>query len=201
MKDGTLILCQILRVSEPDSVIQFCIRESGELTVKKIQTAFVDSYLWPGKEEAAKYAKMLGAKTIHDGEIYKEYWYVKPPSPNQELTSSEMAERELKKGSTLVKASFAVISAGLVTAIFIPKLIKEPTIQGSNINSYPDDFKTYENTVKALQIAGIGVIVVGAAIGLSSVPHFKKAELLKQESGKGLSIIVNSNGLCMAYKF
>lgn len=201
MKDGTLMLCQILRISEPDSIIQFCIRESGELSVKKVQTAFVDSYSWPGKEQVAKYSKMLGVKSIHDGEIYKEYWYIKPPSPNQELTGSEMAEKELKKGSTLVKASFAVISAGLVTAIFIPKLIKEPTIQGSNINSYPGEFKTYENTVKALQIAGIGVIVVGTAIGLSSLPHFKKSNLLKQESGKGLSLFVNSNGLCMAFNF
>lgn len=201
MKDGTEILCQVLRVSEPDSIIQFCIRESGELSVKKVHTVFVDSYSWSGKEQAAKYSKMLGAKSIHDGDIYKGYWDIKPPLPNQELTNSEMAEKELKKGSTLVKASFAVISAGLVTAIFIPKLINEPSITGSNMYSFPEDFKAYENTVKTLQIAGIGVIIVGAAIGLSSVPHFKKAKLLNQESGKGLSILVNSNGVCVAFKF
>jgi hypothetical protein len=201
MKDGVEILCQVLRVLEPDSVIQFCIRENGELKVKKVQTAFVESYAWPGKAQAAKYSKMLGAKTIQDGEIYKDYWYIKPPSPKQELTSTEMAEKEINKGSTLVKTSFAVISAGLVTAIFVPKLIKEPTIQGSNMHSYPEDFKVYDNTVKALQIAGIGVIVIGTAIGLSSLPHFKNAKLLKKESGKGLSLFTNRDGLCLAFKF
>ncbi len=140
MKDGTDILCQIVRVSEPDSVIQFCTRENGDLKLKKIQIAFVDSYSWPGKEQAEKYAKMLGAKTMHDGEIYKKYWHIKPPSPIHELTSTELAVKELNRGSALVKASFAVISAGMVTAIFVPKLISEPSIQGSNMYSYPDDF-------------------------------------------------------------
>ncbi|MEI8048544.1 MAG: hypothetical protein WCI92_14275 [Bacteroidota bacterium] len=200
MKDGTEILCQIVRISEPDSVIQFCTRENGELKVMKIQTAFVDSYSWPGKEQADKYAKMLGAKTIHDGEIYKEYWRIKPPSPIRERTSTELATKKLNKGSALVKASFAVISAGMVTAIFVPKLISEPSIQGSNMYSYPEDFKAYENTVRALQIAGIGVMVIGAAIGLSSVPHFKKAKLLRQEPGKGLSISTGRDGLCLAFK-
>lgn len=201
MKDGTEILCQILNVSEPDSVIQFCIRESGELSVKKVHTAFVDYYSWSGKEQAAKYSKMLGAKSIHDGEIYKGYWYIKPPSTNHELTSSEMAEKELKKGSTLVKVSFAVISAGLVTAIFIPKLINEPTLQGSNMYSYPEDFKTYENTVKALQVAGIGIILAGTITGFLAIPHFKKAKLLKLESGKEISISSGRDGLCLAFSF
>lgn len=201
MKDGTEILCQILRVSEPDSVIQFCIRESGELTVKKIQTAFVDSYSWPGKEESAKYSKMLGAKTIQDGEIYNGYWYSKPPSPYHELTSTEMAALELKTGSTLVKASFAVISAGLFTAIFVPKFIKEPTLQGSNMYSYPEDYKAYENTVKALQVAGIGIILAGTITGFLSIPHFKKANLLSQESSKGFSIYTGRDGLCLAFEF
>ena len=201
MKDGTEVLCQIIKVSGPDSVIQFCIRENGELRVKKIQTAFVDSYSWAGKENVGKYSKMLGAKTINAGEIYKGYWYIKPPLPNHELTSTELAAKELKKASTLVKTSFAVISAGIVTVIYIPKLIKEPTLQGSNMYSYPEDFKTYENTVKALQIAGIGVMVIGTAIGLSSLPHFKKAKLLNQESGKGLSISSGRDGLCMVFAF
>jgi len=201
MKDGTEILCQVLRVSEPDSIIQFCIRESGELRVKKIQIQYVDSYSWPGKEQSAKYSKMLGAKTIQDGEIYKGYWYIKPPSPNHEMTSSEMAEKELKKGSTLVKASFAVISAGLVTVIVIPKLIYEPSIQGSNMYSYPEDYNRYDKTIKTLQIAGIGVMVIGTAIGLSSLPHFKKAKLLKQESGKGLSLSTGRDGLSMVFTF
>jgi len=201
MKDGTEILCQVLRVSEPDSIIQFCIRESGELSVKKVHTVFVDSYSWSGKEQSDRYSKMLGAKTIHDGEIYKGYWHVKPPSPDQELTNSEMAEKELRKGSTLVKASFAVISAGLVTAIFIPKLIKEPTLQGSNMYSYPDDYKTYENTVKALQVAGIGIILAGTITGFLSIPHFKKANLLKLESGNELSFYHGRDGLCLVFKF
>ena len=200
MKDGTDILCQIVRVSEPDSVIQFCTRENGDLKLKKIQIAFVDSYSWPGKEQAEKYAKMLGAKTMHDGEIYKKYWHIKPPSPIHELTSTELAVKELNRGSALVKASFAVISAGMVTAIFVPKLISEPSIQGSNMYSYPDDFKAYENTVRALQIAGIGVMVIGTAIGLSSIPHFKQAKLLRQESGKGISISTGRDGLCLAFK-
>jgi hypothetical protein len=201
MKDGTEILCQILKVSEPDSVIQFCIRENGELKIKKVQTAFVDSYSWPGKENAGKYSKMLGAKTINAGEIYNGYWYIKPPLPVRDLTSTELAEKELKKASTLVKASFAVISAGIVTVTFIPKLVKEPTLQGSNTHSYPEDFKTYENTVKAIQIAGIGVMVIGTAVGLSAIPHFKNVKLLKQESGKGLSISTGRDGLCMVLKF
>jgi hypothetical protein len=200
MKDGIVILCQIVKVSEPDSVIQFCTRENGELKAMKIHTAFVDSYSWPGKEQADKYAKMLGVKTIHDGEIYKKYWRIKPPSPIHELTSTELAVKELNRGSALVKASFAVISAGMVTAIYVPKLIHEPTIQGSNMYSYPEDFKAYENTVKALQIAGIGVMVIGTAIGLSSIPHFKQAKLHRQEPGKGLSISTGRDGLCLAFK-
>jgi len=201
MKDGTEILCQVLKVSEPDSIIQFCIRENGELKAKKIQSVFVASYSWPGKDQAGKYCKMLGVKTIQDGEIYKGYWYVKPPLPTHELTSTELAAKELNKGSTLVKTSFAVISAGLFTAIFVPKFIKEPTIQGSNMNSYPEDFKSYENTVKALHLVGGGIIMAGTIIGLSSIPHFKKANLLKLESGKGLSIMVNNSGFCLALKF
>ena len=171
------------------------------MKVKKVQTAFVESYSWPGKEQATKYSKMLGAKTIQDGEIYYGYWYIKPPASKHELSSTELAAKELNKAGTLVKTSFAVISAGIVTAIFVPKLIQEPTIQGSNMYSYPEDFKAYENTVKTLQIAGIGIIVVGTAIGLSSLPHFKKAKLLKQESGKGLSLSAGRDGLCMAFTF
>ena len=40
MKDGNEILCQILNISESDSIIQFCIRENGDLTVKKVHTSF-----------------------------------------------------------------------------------------------------------------------------------------------------------------
>lgn len=201
MKDGIEIYCQILKVSEPDSVIQFCIRENGELKVKKIQSVFVTSYSWPGKDQAGKYCKMLGVKTIQDGDIYNGYWYVKPPSPKQELTSTELAAKELNKGSTLVKTSLAIISAGIFTAIYVPKFIKEPTIQGSNMYSYPKDLKSYENTIKALQLAGGGVISAGAIIGLSSITHFQKANLLKQDSGKGLSIMVKNDGFCLALKF
>jgi hypothetical protein len=201
MKDGAEILCQVLRVSEPDSVIQFCIRENGELKVKKVQTTFVESYAWPGKEQAAKYSKMLGVKTIQDGEIYKGYWYIKPPSPKHELTSTEMAAQELNKAKTLATISFATIGAGLVTAIFVPKLIDQPSIQGSNMYSYPEDFKKYDNTVKALQIAGYGVVIAGVAVGISSLNHLSKANKLNKESGKGISLLVNSDGLCMAFKF
>jgi hypothetical protein len=144
---------------------------------------------------------MLGAKTIQDGEIYKGYWYIKPPSPQHELTSAEMAAEEINKAGTLVKTSFVVISTGLVTAIFVPKLIKEPTIQGSNMYSYPEDFKKYDNTVKALHIVGYGIVAAGVAIGVSSLNHYTKANKLKKEPGKGLSILVNSDGLCMALKF
>lgn len=201
MKDGTEILCQILTISEPDSVIQFCIRENGELTAKKIQTAFVDSYTWPGKEQAATYCKMLGVKNIQYGEVYKGYWYIKPPLQKHDLTGTEMAAKELNKAKTLVTISFATIGAGLVTSIFVPKLLKEPAIQGSNMYSYPEDFKRYDNTVKALQITGYGIALAGVAIGVLSLNHLTKAKQLKQESGKGLSIYANSNGLCMAYKF
>jgi len=201
MKDGTEILCQILKVSEPDSIIQFCIRENGELKLKKIQSAFVDSYSWPGKDQAGKYCKMLGVKNINDGDIYKRYWYVKPIVINSEPTSTVLAAKELNKGSILVKTSFAVISAGLFTAIFVPKFLDKPGISGSNMYSYPENFKKYDNTVKALQIAGIGVMVVGTAIGLSSLPHFKNAQLLKKEPGKGLSIFPGRDGLCLAFTF
>jgi len=201
MKDGAEILCQLLSVSEPDSVIQFCIRENGELKVKKVQTEFVASYAWPGKEQAARYSKMLGAKNIQDGEIFKGYWYIKPPSSTHEPTNTEMAAMELNKAKTLATISFATIGAGLITAIFVPKLIDQPSIQGSNMYSYPEDFKKYDNTVKALRIAGCGVVVAGVAIGISSLNHLSKANKLTKESGKGLSILVNSDGLCMAFKF
>jgi hypothetical protein len=201
MKDGTEILCQILRVSEPDSVIQFCIRESGELKVMKVQTAFVDSYSWPGKEEAARYAKMLGAKNIQDGEIYKSYWYIDPPLPNHELTSTEMAAKELNKAKTLATISFAVIGAGLVTAIVVPKLINPPSLHGSFYYFDPEEVKKYDNTVKALHIAGYGAVAAGVAIGFSALNHLTEAKQLNKESGKGLSLSSNRDGLCLAFNF
>ncbi len=201
MKDGTEILCQILKVSEPDSIIQFCIRDNGELKVKKVQSAFVASYSWPGKDQAGKYRKMLGVKTIQDGEIYKGYWYVKLALPKHELTSSELAATELKKAHTILKIGFAVSTAGIITAVFGPRFLHEPTIQGSNMYSYPEDFKAYENTVKALHLVGGGIIVAGTIIGISSITHFKTANLLKQESGKGLSITIINDGLGLALKF
>jgi hypothetical protein len=201
MKDGAEILCQVLRVSEPDSVIQFCVRENGELKVKKVQTAFVDSYAWPGKEQAARYSKMLGAKTIQDGEIYKDYWYIKPPSPNHEPTSTEMAAMDLNKARTLATISFVTIGAGLVTAIVIPKLVNPPSGHGSFWYFDPEDIKKYDNTIKALHIAGYGAVAAGVAIGFSALNHLTQAKELKNESGKGLSILVNSDGLCLAFKF
>ncbi|MDO9254123.1 MAG: hypothetical protein Q7U54_01330 [Bacteroidales bacterium] len=201
MKDGTEILCQLLKVSEPDSIIQFCIRENGELKVKKVQTAFVDSYSWPGKEQAAKYSKMLGAKNIQDGEIYKGYCYIKPPSPQHELTSTEMAARELNKAKTLVTISFAVISTGLVTAILIPKLITTPSMHGDYWYIDPEDAKRYDNTIKALHIGGYGIAVAGAAIGFSALNHLTKANLLRQESGKGLSLASGRDGLSLVLTF
>jgi len=201
MKDGTEILCQILRVSETDSVIQFCIRENGELKVKKVQTAFVDSYAWPGKYEAGKYSKMLGAKTIHHGEIYQGYWQTGTPYVIRELTSSEMATNELNKASVMVRSSFAIIPAGLFIAIFVPKFIHKPSISPTNIYSYADDYQSYENTIKTLQIVGYGVVAAGAIIGLSSIPHFRKANLLKLESGNELSITHSRDGLCLVFEF
>ena len=70
MKDGSDILCQISKVSEPDSIIQFCVKENGELKVWKIQSGFVSSYSWPGKGKTGTYSKMLGVKTIKDDKIY-----------------------------------------------------------------------------------------------------------------------------------
>jgi len=201
MKDGTELLCRVLRVSVPDSVIQFCIRENGELKVKKVQTAYVDSYSWPGKEEAARYAKMLGAKSIRDGEIYKGYWYIQPPSPNHELTSTEMAAKEVKKAKTLVTISFATITAGLVTAILVPKLINPPSLHGSFYYFDPEEVKKYDNTIKALHIAGYGAVAAGIAIGVSSLNHLTKAKQLRRESGKGLTLSANRNGLCLAFTF
>ncbi len=201
MKDGTEILCQLLKVSERDSIIQFCIRESGELKVKKIQTSFVESYSWPGKDEAGKYSKMLGAKTIQYGEIYKGYWYILPPAPEHELSGAELAAKEINKASTLMKISFGVVSAGLVTAIFVPKLIPEPGIQGSNMYSYPEDFKAYDNTIKTLHIIGYGVVAAGTALMVTSLNHFANARQLKKESGKGLSISTGRDGLCLALTF
>lgn len=201
MKDGTQILCQILRVSEPDSIIQFCIRESGELTVKKIQTAFVDSYSLPGKEEAARYAKMLGAKTIQDGEIYKSYWYIEPPSPNHKLSSNELSAKELNKAKTLATISFAAIGAGLVTAIVVPKLINPPSLHGSFYYFDPEEVKKYDNTVKALHIAGYGAVAAGVAIGFSALNHLTEAKQLNKESGKGLSLSSNRDGLCLTFNF
>jgi len=201
MKDGAEILCQILKVSKPDSIIQFCIRENGELKVKKVQTAFFASYAWPGKDQADTYSKMLGAKTIHHGEIYQGYWHTVTPYTIRELTSSEMATHELNKASVMVRSSFAVITAGLFTAIFVPKFIHEPTITSSNMYSYADDYKSYENTINTLQIVGYGVVAVGTIIGLSSIPHFRKAKLLKLQSGNELSFYPGRDGLCLVFKF
>jgi hypothetical protein len=201
MNDGAEILCQILKVSKPDSIIQFCIRENGELKVKKVQTAFVASYAWPGKYEAGTYSKMLGAKTIHHGEIYKGYWQTGTPSTIRALTSSEMATNELNMAGSLVRGSFAIITAGLFTAIFVPKFIHEPSITPSNMYSYADDYKSYENTIKTLQIVGYGVMAAGTIIGLSSIPHFRKANLLKLQSGSELSIIPVGDGLCLVFRF
>ncbi len=201
MNDGAEILCQILKVSKPDSIIQFCIRENGELKVKKVQTAFVASYAWPGKYEAGTYSKMLGAKTIHHGEIYLGYWQTGTPSTIRALTSSEMATNELNKASVMVRSSFAVITAGLFTAIFVPKFIHEPTITQSNMYSYADDYKSYENTINTLHIVGYGVAAAGTIIGLSSIAHFRKANLLKLQSGNELSLYHGRDGLCLVFRF
>jgi hypothetical protein len=144
---------------------------------------------------------MLGAKTIHHGEIYQGYWQTGTPYVIRELTSSEMATNELNKASVMVRSSFAIITVGLFTAIFVPKFIHKPSISSSNMYSYADDYKSYENTIKTLHIVGYGVVAAGAIIGLSSIPHFRKANLLKLESGKGLSLSVGTNGLCLAFKF
>jgi hypothetical protein len=201
MNDGAEILCQILKVSKPDSIIQFCIRENGELKVMKVQTAFVASYAWPGKDQADTYSKMLGAKTIHHGEIYKGYWQTVTPYTIRDLTSSEMATNELNKASVMVRSSFAVITAGLFTAIFVPKFIHEPTITQSNMYSYADDYKSYENTINTLHIVGYGVVAAGTIIGLSSIPHFRKAKLLKLQSGNELSLYHGRDGLCLVFRF
>ena len=200
MKDGSEIRCQILKASEPDSIIQFCVRENGELKVKKIQFGFVDSYSWPGKRQADTYCKMLRVKSILDGEIYNGYWYTKPSLLKPELTSMDLVAMEIKKGHKMLHIGFAVTTFGFLTVTVGPYLLQKP-MGGGSINSLLDNVQKYNNQYKAIQLVGYGIAATGVIVGLASITHFNKAKLLQQESQKGLSIVVNSNGLCLAFKF
>lgn len=200
MKDGSEIQCQILRVSEPDSIIQFCVRENGELKAKKIQSEFVASYLWPGKEQAGAYCRMLGLKTIFDGEIYKEYWTVKPSLIIPEQISTDQTETEIHKANKLIHIGFAVTSVGFLTAMVGPYLIQQSP-GGNSISSAAKNAERYNNQYKAIKIAGYGLMATGVIVGLTSITHFTKARLLRQESQKGLSLQVHSDGLCLVFEF
>ncbi len=200
IKDGSEILCQILKVSESDSVIQFCVKENGNLKVMKIPSTFVESYSWPGKEQAVRYCKMLGVKTIQDGEIYKGYWYKKPSLLKPEPTGIDPAAVEIKKGHKLLDIGFAVTTVGILTAKLGPLLLQKPA-GGSSINSYLNNVQRYNNQLKTIKLVGYGIAATGVIVGLSSITHFNKAKLLRRESRPGLSIGVNSYGLCLAFKF
>lgn len=200
MKDGSEIQCQILKVSEADSVIQFCMRENGELKAKKVQSGFVASFSWPGKEQAGAYCRMLGVKTIRDGEIYKGYWNVKPSLVKPEQTSTDQATIEIKQANKMLHIGFAATSVGFLTAMAGPYLIHQSP-GGNSVNSASRNAERYDNQYKAIKIAGYGLIATGVIAGLSSIPHFTKARLLQQESQKGLSLYVNSDGLCLAFTF
>jgi hypothetical protein len=201
LKDGSQILCQILNISEPDSIIQFCIRENGELTVKKVQTSFVDSYSWPGKNQAVKYSRMLGVKNIQSGEAYKGYWLASTPEPKQTGSSTDPIAIEIKKAKTLATISFATIGAGLVTAVVVPNLMKSPTMHGNNINSLVADLQKQGHTSQVCRRVGFSVAAVGAVIGILSLNHLTVANNLKMEARTGISLSVTSDGLRLAYKF
>lgn len=200
MKDGSEIHCQILNVSEADSVIQFCVRENGELKARKVQSGFVASYSWTGKEQAGAYCRMLGVKTIRDGEIYKGYWNVKPSLVKPEQRSAALEETEIHKANKLIHIGFAVTSVGILTAVAGPYLIQQSPV-GNSVSSASRNAERYDNQYKAVKIAGYGLMATGVIIGLSSIQHFTKARLLQQGSQKGLSLSVNYDGLCLAFKF
>jgi hypothetical protein len=153
------------------------------------------------KEQSAKYSKMLGTKTQQDGEIYKRYWHIKPPSPNLELTSTEMAAKELNIAKTMAKISAAVISAGLVTAILIPKLITKPSGHGTYWHIDPEDTERYNNTNRVLHIGGYGIVAAGTAIGFSALNHLTKSNFFRLESGKELIQSTGMDGLSQVFSF
>jgi hypothetical protein len=201
LKDSSEILCQILNISEPDSVIQFCIRENGELTIKKVHTSFVDSYSWPGKNQAVKYSRMLGVKNIQSGEVYKDYWLASPPAPKQTDSNPDPIALEIKKAKTLGAISFATIGAGLVTAIVVPNIIKSPIIHGNNINSFVSELTKYGHTAQVCRKVGFSVAAAGVFIGILSLNHLTMASNLKKEAQTGISLSVTGDGLSLAFSF
>ena len=200
MKDGNEILCQILNISRPDSVIQFCIREKGELTVKKVHTSFVDSYSWPGKNKAVKYSRMLGVKDIQSGEAYKAYWLTGTPAPKHSPGTPNQIEVELRKAKTLGAIGFTAIGAGLVTALIVPDLIKTPAMNG-NINNLVISLQKHSHNTQVCRRIGFTVAAAGVLTGLLSLNHITLANNLKKEAGKGISLSVTGNGVSLAFNF
>ena len=201
MKDGNEILCQILNISESDSIIQFCIRENGDLTVKKVHTSFVDSYSWPGKKQAVKYSRMLGVKNIQSGVGYNDYWLNGNQAQKHSPGTPNPLADELRKAKTLGTISFAAIGAGLVTAVVVPEIIKSPVMNGSNINTYFKDVQKYGHTSQVCRRVGFTVATAGVVVGLLSLNHLTIANNLKKEAGKSISLSVTGNGLSMAFSF
>lgn len=201
MKDGNEILCQILNISRPDSVIQFCIRENGELTVKKVHTSFVDSYSWPGRNKAVKYSRMLNVKNIQSGTAYNGYWLTKQHAATYTITGTDPVALEIKKAKTLGAISFAVIGAGLVTAIVIPNLRKSPTVQANFPGGYFSKFDDYVKTNKVYRQVGYSITAAGVLAGLLSLNHLTLADNLKKEAGNGISLSVTGNGVSLAFNF
>jgi hypothetical protein len=200
IKSGIEIQCQILQVYETDSLIQFCIKEQGELKVKRIYTSLVDYYKWPGKDQAGAYCKMLGVNNKSNGEMYGADPYGKSSLLPHELTSTELAAMELKKAQTLLRIGVGATSLGLMTAFAGPFLLNEPST-GNSPYSYADDLKQYDNKYKTIQFVGYGLIAAGTLIELTSIQFFQEAKSLRQESQKGLSLSLNRDGLCLVLKF
>jgi hypothetical protein len=197
LKSGAEIQCQILQIYEADSIIQFCIKEDGELKVKRIYTSQVDHYNWPGIDQADKYCRMLGVTNKSDGELYGAIPNI-PVKP--ELTSAELAAKELNKAQTLFHFGIATTTLGLMTAIAGPNLLKAPD-QIFNPFISDDELKTYDNKVKAIRIVGGGIMFAGVVMEFASINHYKNAKLLRQESLKGISLSTSRDGLCLAFKF
>jgi hypothetical protein len=197
LKSGDEIQCQILNVYEADSEIQFCIKENGELKVKKIYAGMVDLYTWPGIDQASIYCRMLDVYKKWDGELYG----VEPhDSLKPELASAELASKELKKAQALFHYGIATATLGLMTAIAVPYLLNDPGMSYNPFNS-DDELEIYNKNVKTIRLVGSGIIFAGIIMEIASIKHYQNAKLLRQESQHGLSFSTGSDGLCLSYRF
>lgn len=190
LKDGSEIQCQILAVSVPDSIMQFCVRENGELKTKIIHTSLVDFYTWPGKKEAGKYCKMLGVKSINDGETYTASNKI---SQKHIKNNYFLPDWQVQCGNQLMKAtSHFYLGTGIM-------IIGGAAIVAGTTLDY-DNNGNYSSKSVAWMTAGGIIMTGGMVLSIEAWTHFFKAGNIMKNAGN-VSLNYNRDGIGLVYRF